>query len=223
MATITPVGIGAAPDDGNGDPLRTAFNKLNINDTNLNTDKVETSVTLTAGDGLSGGGDLSANRSFAVDISGSTDDAAPARTDEIHIDDGALKKSDIGAVVDLAKPLESFIIAASDKTTSITTGTNKSIPIRMPYAFVVSEVRANVDTAPTGAAITIDINEDGTTILSTKLTIDATETTSTTAAVAAVISDANLADDSEITIDFDVVGSTEGGVGVVASIIGRQA
>jgi len=36
-----------------------------------------TSVTLTAGDGLSGGGDISANRSFAVDISGLTADGAP--------------------------------------------------------------------------------------------------------------------------------------------------
>lgn len=41
MATITPVDVGAAPNDGNGDPLRTAFSKLNTNDTNLNTDKIE--------------------------------------------------------------------------------------------------------------------------------------------------------------------------------------
>lgn len=46
MATITSVDIGAAPDDGNGDPLRTAFSKLNTNDTNLNTDKLEAPVAL---------------------------------------------------------------------------------------------------------------------------------------------------------------------------------
>ena len=45
MATITPVDIGAAPDDGTGDPLRTAFNKINGNEANLNTDKLEAPVT----------------------------------------------------------------------------------------------------------------------------------------------------------------------------------
>lgn len=46
MATITAVDIGAAPDDDTGDPLRTAFSKLNTNDTNLNTDKLEAPVAI---------------------------------------------------------------------------------------------------------------------------------------------------------------------------------
>ena len=52
--------------------------------------------------------------------------------------------------------------------------------------------------------------------MSTLLTIDATEKTSTTAATPAVISDANLADDAEITIDVDVVtgGADETGLKV---------
>jgi len=53
---------------------------------------------------------------------------------------------------------------------------------------------------------TVDINDGGTTILSTKLTIDNTEKTSTTAETPAVISDTALADDAEITIDIDQVG-----------------
>ena len=52
----------------------------------------------------------------------------------------------------------------------------------------------------------MDVNEAGTSILSTKLTIDNTEKTSTTAAAAPVISDAALADDAEITIDIDQIG-----------------
>jgi hypothetical protein len=55
----------------------------------------------------------------------------------------------------------------------------------MPYAFTVTDVRASVNTAPTGSTILIDINEGGTTILSTKLMIDASEKTSTTAATPA--------------------------------------
>jgi hypothetical protein len=52
----------------------------------------------------------------------------------------------------------------------------------------------------------VDINESGSTILSTKLTIDNTETTSTTAATPAVISDTALADNAVITIDIDQIG-----------------
>lgn len=97
-------------------------------------------------------------------------------------------------------------IAASDETTAITVGTGK-VTFRMPFAMTVVDVRASLTTAQTsGSIFTVDINESGTTILSTKLTIDNGEKTSTTAATAAVISDTALADDAEITIDVDQVG-----------------
>lgn len=118
-------------------------------------------------------------------------------------------------------PTQNIAIACSDETTAITTGTAK-VTFRMPYAFTLSAVRASVTTAPTGSTIIIDINEGGTTILSTKLSIDASEKTSTTAASAAVISDTALADDAEITIDFDQVGSTIAGAGVKVYLIGSK-
>ncbi|MCY1546125.1 hypothetical protein D9M68_821030 [compost metagenome] len=105
-----------------------------------------------------------------------------------------------------SSPPQSIIIACSDETTALTTGTAK-VTFRMPYAFTLSEVRASLTTAQTsGAILTVDINEGGTSILSTKLTIDNTERTSTTAATPPVISDASLADDAEVTIDIDQVG-----------------
>lgn len=118
-------------------------------------------------------------------------------------------------------PTESLVIACSDETTAISTGTAK-VTFRMPYAFTLTAVRASVTTAPTGSTIIIDINEAGSTILSTKLSIDASEKTSTTAASAAVISDTSLADDAEITIDFDQVGSTIAGAGVKVYLIGSR-
>ena len=94
----------------------------------------------------------------------------------------------------------------------------------MPYAFTVTAVRASLTTAGTGGTlVTVDINESGTTILSTKITIDASETTSTTAATAPVISDSALADDSQITIDIDAVGSTNTGKGLKVELIGTRA
>lgn len=119
------------------------------------------------------------------------------------------------------KPTEHIQVACSDETTAITTGTAK-VTFRMPYAFTVTDVRASVNTAPTGSTILIDINESGTTILSTKLMIDASEKTSTTAATPAVISDSSLADDAEMTIDFDQVGSTIAGKGVKVILIGHR-
>lgn len=101
---------------------------------------------------------------------------------------------------------EYLVLAASDETTALTTGTSK-VTFRMPYAMTLTGVRCSLATAQTsGSILTVDVNESGTTILSTKLTIDNTEKTSTTAATAAVISDSALADDAEITIDIDQVG-----------------
>lgn len=111
----------------------------------------------------------------------------------------------------LAGPASSAVarelqVACSDLTTALTTGTGKAV-FRAPRAMTITGVRASLATAQaSGSIFTVDINEAGTTILSTKLTIDNTEKTSTTAATAAVVSDASIADDAEITIDIDQVG-----------------
>lgn len=128
-------------------------------------------------------------------------------------------KSD-ATVPEWATPAETIAIAISDETTAITTGTAK-VTFRMPYAFKVTAVRASLTAASTSGTPTFDINEAGTTILSTKLTVDATEKTSTTAATAAVISDADLADDAEMTIDIDTAGT--GAKGAKIYIIGYRA
>ena len=123
---------------------------------------------------------------------------------------------------DHTSAIQSFIIACSDETTDLETGTK--VTWRMPYAFTITEVRASLTTAGTGGTlVTVDINEAGTTILSTKITIDASETTSTTAATPAVISDTDLADDAQMTIDIDSVGSTNTGRGLKVEIIGKVA
>ena len=118
--------------------------------------------------------------------------------------------------------VQSIVVAASDETTALATGTAK-VTFRMPYAFTLTSVRASLTTAQaSGSIFTVDINEGGTTILSTKLTINNTEKTSTTAATAAVISDVNLADDAEITIDIDQIGDGTA-KGLKITLIGTRA
>jgi hypothetical protein len=98
-----------------------------------------------------------------------------------------------------------FVIAASDETTSLAVGSGKTY-FRMPYAATLLAVRASVNAVASGVTI-VDINENGTSVLGDKLSIDANEKTSTTAASGATISDSALADDAEISIDIDQVGT----------------
>jgi len=116
---------------------------------------------------------------------------------------------------------QSIIIACGDETTAITATAGK-VTFRMPYAFTLSAVRASLTTAQTsGNIFTVDINEGVSSILSTKITIDNGEKTSTTANDLPVISDTALADDAEITIDVDQIGDgTAKGLKVV--LIGRR-
>jgi hypothetical protein len=115
-----------------------------------------------------------------------------------------------------------MIIACSDETTNLTTG-NAKVTFRAPFAFTILGLRANVNTAPTGSTIIVDINEAGSTIMATnKLSIDASEKTSVTAATAAGITDSAIADDAEMTIDIDQIGSTAAGKGLKVTILYRK-
>lgn len=113
-------------------------------------------------------------------------------------------------------------LACSDEASNLTADTSVVV-FRMPYAMTLTAVRASVTTAPTGSNIIVDINENGSSVLSTKLSIDAGENTSTTAATPPVISDSTLADDAEITIDIDQIGSTIAGTGLKVWLIGTRA
>ena len=106
-----------------------------------------------------------------------------------------------------------------DQSGSITTGTAK-LTARGPFAFTLTEVRASLTTASSSGAPAFDLNEGGVSVFSTTLTIDASETTSTTAATPAVISDASIADDAELTFDIDTAGT--GAVGPKVWLIGTR-
>ena len=153
-------------------------------------------------------------------ISDLTAATSVALTDTLPIVQSATTKEATFQMVSDALP-QAFTIIVGDETTALTVADDK-LNFRMPYAMTVTEVRASVVTAPTGAVITVDIEESGTTIFSTLLTIDATEKTSTTAATPAVISDASLADDAEISINVDTIGSGTAGAGLKITFIGTR-
>lgn len=106
---------------------------------------------------------------------------------------------------------ETWMVALSDETTTITTGTNRATLV-FPYDVTVVSVGCSVNTAGTG--LTVDINEGGVSILSTKLTLDSGEKTSLTADVPAVISDASIAAGAEVGFDIDAASGTSKGLKV---------
>jgi hypothetical protein len=110
---------------------------------------------------------------------------------------------------------ETWMVAASDETTALTTGTAKASFV-FPYDVTVISVGASVNTAGTG--LTVDINENGAanSILSTKITLDSGEKTSLTASVPPLIGGAGpaITAGNEITIDIDSVSGTAKGLKV---------
>ena len=110
---------------------------------------------------------------------------------------------------------ERFIVFTfTDPTADLTTGDNKAfVHIPAPMAGMnLTAVHAVVSTAPVTSGVTIQIHNvtSAADMLSTELTIDATETGSETAATPAVIDTAedDVALNDVIRLDIDAVGGT---------------
>ena len=121
---------------------------------------------------------------------------------------------------------EMIAIALGDEAT-VLAAASTSVPVvtyHMPYGFTLTDVKVGLTVAGTGAAlVTIDVHEAGTTVLSTKVTVDATEKTSGTAATQPVVSDSALAVDSIIEVFVDVVDSNNLAAGAKVYLIGYQS
>jgi hypothetical protein len=161
--------------------------------------------------------EISASAAIAwskIDKTGSSvDDIAdfPAQTSNA---DKALVTD--GTDVSWGYPEGVFAIACSDETTDITTGDAK-VTFRAPFAFTIHKIpRASLSTASSSGLPEVDIRNGADSIFSTKLTIDANETTSTTATTAAVLDTDHTAvsDDAEIKIDIDTAGTGAKGLKV---------
>lgn len=110
--------------------------------------------------------------------------------------------------------------ACGDESTAIAAPATGLITLRAPFALAtISSVRASLNGPCATGTFEVDIKVGGSSILSTKLTFDATEKTTTTAAIPAVLSATTLADDAEITVD--VVDEGDGAAfGLKVAIIG---
>jgi hypothetical protein len=116
-----------------------------------------------------------------------------------------------GAVVSLP-------VAVGDETTTITTGSAK-VTFRMPHAMTLSRVKGSLTSVSTATGLTVDITHAGTSIFSTKMTFDTSESTTESAAVPSVLAATALSDDAIMTINVDGAGAAAKGLKVY--LIGR--
>tara|TARA_R110000787_G_scaffold4843_1_gene18436 strand:- start:1376 stop:1936 length:561 start_codon:yes stop_codon:yes gene_type:complete len=122
----------------------------------------------------------------------------------------------IPEMVSIAMGDETTVLAAASTTVPLVT-------FNMPYGFTLTNVIVSAVVAPTGAAlVTVDVHENGTTVLSTKVTIDASEKTSATAVTQPVISDSALAVNSLIEIFVDQIDTDNVAAGLKIYLIGNQ-
>lgn len=124
-------------------------------------------------------------------------------------------------------------IALEDRSvligTNIAAGTGKA-SFFMPYGFLLNSIAtggcyATLAVAQAaGVVVTVDVNRNGTSILSTKLTFDNTERTTATAATPAVFAAGGnvLYAGDEITVDVDQIG-TALAKGLVVYLVGQRA
>jgi hypothetical protein len=116
------------------------------------------------------------------------------------------------------KETERLIVADFSQTGTLTVGTGVFRWYNdFGAALTIKEVRASVGTAPTGAAILIDVNENGTTIFSggtDRPEIAISGFTDTTTGM----SDTSLADGNYLTVDIDQIGSTIAGANLTVQV-----
>jgi hypothetical protein len=118
-------------------------------------------------------------------------------------------------------------VACSDETTALTATTNL-VTFRMPYAMTlgsgINGIRASLTGAgSTSGVTTIDVNQGGASILSTKLTIDYGELTSYTGATPVVILTSALTDNNYLTVDVDGLSGGADETGLKIQLIGTLA
>jgi hypothetical protein len=119
---------------------------------------------------------------------------------------------------------ESIAIVCSDRTTAIVADTDVG-GLTMPFGFSLLEVQASLVSGAGSGTFTVDVNSGGTTVLSTKCTIDATEETSQTAAAPSVLSASRkmveMVEGTIVSIDIDDDASGDA-IGLIVYLIGLR-
>jgi hypothetical protein len=108
------------------------------------------------------------------------------------------------------------------ETTPLVGGATLVYGLHMPYDFDLIDVRLSVTTAPVGQDAIIDVNQNGTTIFTTRPHIDDGEKSSFTSSTPGTLSVTSLSEDDLMTVDIDQAGTTTSGGGLKVVLIGAR-
>ncbi len=151
---------------------------------------------------------------FNGKMSDLSDDSSPQLSEDLDVNGNSIVSTSNGDIVlapngtGIVKgELKTFMVQllADDTDLAADTTIGGDFRISESRAVTVKKVSAYVDTAGITGDTTIDINEGGTSILSTKITINTTEKSSYDASTQPVISDTAISANGIITIDCDGV------------------
>ena len=204
--------------------------------------KANTSTTISAGTGLTGGGDLTANRTISANFGTTAGTIAQGNDSRIT---GAEQTSNKGAANGYASldsstkvPIAqvptgttgttvalgnhthtlTFSLTSFFKTgtLTVTTGTQR-LPIDGTYTIVGTRLMAG--TAPTGSTLIVDVNKNGTTIYSTQANRPTIADGANAGGPGATPDVTTLAAGDYLTVDIDQIGSSVAGADLTVSVI----
>lgn len=182
--------------------------------------KVDVATVITAGTGLTGGGDLSAGRTLAINFGTTTGTAAQGDDSRII---GAEQTTNKGA----ANGYASLDATGKVPTTQLSIGSriqsfSSSGPVMTEIgghrlyndttmAWTITSIRASVGVAPTGSALIVDVNVNGATVFTTQANRPTIASAASTSGKITNMNVTTVAAGAYLTVDIDQVGATTPG------------
>lgn len=120
-------------------------------------------------------------------------------------------------LIDAAIGVPSPVVASFFQTGTLTVKTGAGRWYIAANATILS-VQASVGTAPTGAAVIVDINKNGTTIFTTQTNRPTIAVSTNTSGLVSNMSVTALAANDYLTVDIDQIGSTVAGADLTVQI-----
>lgn len=114
---------------------------------------------------------------------------------------------------------QTFVFSKSGALT-VATGTIRQY---VDEGYIIDQVRASVGTAPTGAALIVDVKKNGTTIFTTSTRRPSITATTFTATNGTPIEVNSLAAGDYLTVDIAQIGSTVAGSDLTVNVRLRRA
>jgi len=197
----------AAQAGGNDDPWDTAF----------------PAPTATADDDVIANGDIHIIEASTITVGGTPADGDVVFFEIERTASGATQMAQEAELLGVRVKYQNSLIQnwyinkLGDETTDATTGVKNTL--YMPAAGKIHSVAAGATTATSGGALTLDVHKEGTTIFSTKITIDSGETDTSTAATPAALTTSPTSFAAGDKLEFEVDSTTAGAAGLHADLL----